>query len=1039
MKKHRLLGAILLLCLVLGAAYSARVPLGEAPDEPAHLAYVHFIARKGRLPATLDERLGVGYRSVWPPLYQGLVAGAMGLVDEAPPTRLKFVGDSPRRLIPTNGQTIAAVIHTADEAWPWRGLPLAWHVGRLVSVVLVALAVLVTYIIAWRITGQPAIAAAAAAIHAFSPQVLFIGGSLNDDNLLILLSGLLMLALVTYSQKVRQLRLRHVFLLGLLLGLATVTKYNVLPLWAIVITWSGWFAWRKLAEWQAAATNTGLAGPRSLVTAVFRVFVLPLVVLVAGITFSGGWWFVFAWRNFNQVERLGWLHGSLAALMAATSDASVLKLAGGGRPMLPSLPAWQEWITTLFQSYWGLFGGGLTIHLPAWLYWLLALACIAALAGGLRWLVPAVKRRAWSTPATLFLLTPLFFLPLPLLRFGLTGGAIAETAQGRHFFPAISTISLTLALGLAALGRRQDGVTAITFPASRQLLPGAKDASPFIVHRSHVWPLLSLPLLLFFTSLYGLILIPASYPPLIPLRTTPGAATANFLVQVKAAEEITLVGYELAEVTGNALPVSLVWQTDAVPGQDYVLELTLVAGDGKTVGGWLGHPLGGRYPTRAWDKGDVLRHTVPVPLLPGLPPTQAALRLRLLNPSGQPAGVILTLVERLALPAIPARPVTPEELRADELAADRPFTYRSTLSLAWPGREPAAPELVAPDGAVFSPALTLSGAGGNIAQFIVGPAWPSGSYSMSGHLPPVQVTVFNRLRQFELPPMDYSVQANFAGYLTLLGYDLPQRRAQPGESFPVTLHWRAEQTIGQNLTVFNHLLDREGVQRGGRDRIPHNYYTTLLWVPGEIVSDAYAVPVAAEAPPGVYWLDVGLYPSDRPALSLPLLVDGKLIDQNSVYLGPVKIGGPPPQVTTAEVQPEHPLDVTFGQQLRLLGFDLAGAQPKTAGVSRPSGSSTLTLFWHAEGQPAADYTVFVHLLDEQGNLAGQADSPPAAGAYPTSLWETGEIVIDRHALPDLPPGRYELKVGLYRPDTGERLPVAGSPDGALRLVELEAD
>lgn len=116
------------------------------------------------------------------------------------PTRLKAIGDTPRRLIPTNGQTIAAVIHTADEAPPWRGLPLAWHLGRLISVALTALAVTLTYAIAWRLTGQRILAASAAALHAFIPQVLFIGSVLNDDTLLICLSGLILLTLVTYPR-----------------------------------------------------------------------------------------------------------------------------------------------------------------------------------------------------------------------------------------------------------------------------------------------------------------------------------------------------------------------------------------------------------------------------------------------------------------------------------------------------------------------------------------------------------------------------------------------------------------------------------------------------------------------------------------------------------------------------------------------------------------------------------------------------------------------------------------------------------------------
>jgi hypothetical protein len=302
--------------------------------------------------------------------------------------------------------------------------------------------------------------------------------------------------------------------------------------------------------------------------------------------------------------------------------------------------------------------------------------------------------------------------------------------------------------------------------------------------------------------------------------------------------------------------------------------------------------------------------------------------------------------------------------------------------------------------------------------------------------------------------MEHTVNANFADTLTLLGYDLPARRVQPGDSFPVTLHWRAERSIGQNLLVFNHLLDQAAIQHGGADRIPQLYYTTLLWVPSEIVSDTYDVPVNANAPPGVYWLDVGLYPSSQPTFSLPLFENGQPIDRNSVHLGPLKIGGPPPSVTVPEAHLQNPLNLTFGDQITLLGFNftdssgnpIRNSEPKapygqfTIQSQRPPvGNSQLILFWRADSSPTADYTVFVHLLDHAGNLVAQFDSPPASGAYPTSLWDPGEIIADERSLTDLPPGHYTLQVGLYRSDTSERLAVAGSLDGAVKLAEIKVE
>ena len=99
----------------------------------------------------------------------------------------------------------------------------------------------------------------------------------------------------------------------------------------------------------------------------------------------------------------------------------------------------------------------------------------------------------------------------------------------------------------------------------------------------------------------------------------------------------------------------------------------------------------------------------------------------------------------------------------------------------------------------------------------------------------------------------------------------------------------------------------------------------------------------------------------------------------------------------------------------------------------------MTLVWQALQIPAADYTVFVHLRDAGDHTVAQADSPPQAGTYPTSFWDTGETVVDDHtlAIPDnLPAGDYTVVVGLYRPDTGERLSIAqGNGESEMALPQ----
>jgi len=89
------------------------------------------------------------------------------------------------------------------------------------------------------------------------------------------------------------------------------------------------------------------------------------------------------------------------------------------------------------------------------------------------------------------------------------------------------------------------------------------------------------------------------------------------------------------------------------------------------------------------------------------------------------------------------------------------------------------------------------------------------------------------------------------------------------------------------------------------------------------------------------------------------------------------------------------------------------------------------LAWATNGPLAQDFTVFVHLVDEAGNLVTQHDGWPVMGTRPTGSWQAAEIISDGHMLEvpaTLPAGMYRLRVGLYDGATGERLALVGSDE-----------
>ena len=151
---------------------------------------------------------------------------------------------------------------------------------------------------------------------------------------------------------------------------------------------------------------------------------------------------------------------------------------------------------------------------------------------------------------------------------------------------------------------------------------------------------------------------------------------------------------------------------------------------------------------------------------------------------------------------------------------------------------------------------------------------------------------------------------------------------------------------------------------------------------------------------------------------------GEVTEVTSINIGPIKIGQTLPQFTTVSASPQLTLNQNFGEPptLTLLGFDLVNDHNQALAEGRLANNESLklVLYWRPNGNLSVDYTAFVHVRDETGETIAQKDQPPLGGAYPTSLWDPGEIISDEITVPlppNLAPGQYQLVVGLYDFDT----------------------
>jgi hypothetical protein len=148
-------------------------------------------------------------------------------------------------------------------------------------------------------------------------------------------------------------------------------------------------------------------------------------------------------------------------------------------------------------------------------------------------------------------------------------------------------------------------------------------------------------------------------------------------------------------------------------------------------------------------------------------------------------------------------------------------------------------------------------------------------------------------RVFEPPAMQVSVGANFDDKIELLGYNMGTARTPggvrlaPGDKLSLSLVWRSRTSdMSQSYTVFVHLVGPDGALHGQWDKVPgeRSKQPTTGWVTGEVVVDPIEVPLAADAPPGTYRVQVGLYLApDGPRL--PLRGGGDALEIGRIEVG----------------------------------------------------------------------------------------------------------------------------------------------------------
>jgi hypothetical protein len=250
--------------------------------------------------------------------------------------------------------------------------------------------------------------------------------------------------------------------------------------------------------------------------------------------------------------------------------------------------------------------------------------------------------------------------------------------------------------------------------------------------------------------------------------------------------------------------------------------------------------------------------------------------------------------------------------------------------------------------------------------------------------------------------------------LTLLGLTTTANETlRPGERASVALTWRADEVPSDDYLASLWLTHEEdawpltnSLPLAGID------YPSSQWTAGQIVRGWFDGRVPPDMDSADYTLHLRITDADE-----------TLVTQ--VSLGTLQVQGWPRRFQAPEMH--HSVGANFGDKMELMGYD----------VQIPSDTSDapvldIVLYWRALSEMDTSYTAFVHLLDEKGNVVSQMDHVPGAGAFPTSGWLPGEVIVDEYQIPypsdaaladQAAPAQRRIEIGTYDPASGQRLPV----------------
>ena len=566
MKSYTPLRLLLILFVGVAFAYNQSTPIFEASDEAWHYGVVREIASGRGLPTQQTGEITT-YRQEGsqPPFYYLIGAGLISWIDDFDSLSRYSYNPFGQIGVPGTTTNVNMFRHTNLEEFPLTGVAMAVHLLRWFSILLGCGTVALTYFVAKALfPGQVTLPILAASFTAFNPMFVFISASVNNDNGVWFLASLIIYTLILivnldnnallisswFPSKLLQRQFAP-WLLGLLIGLAILTKLSALLLMPVVVIY---LIWRKQHS-------------RNWLQSFREGLIIASCVLVLT-----GWWF---YRNLILYDEF----------LGTNMMAEIYGFVRTGPPTWDELILeWRGW----WYSLWGIFGA-FNIIPGRWFIATINGLVLIAVSGGI---VSIVRRYLSGINIKKIHITHI--LAGSFILFTLVGNVYwslnQHASQGRLAIIAVTVFSTYLAAGMISLfGQQLQKLFSIAVVIVLLIVS-------LLMVKLYIAPSYNIPKYIAYEE--------------IPADMIVSGATFN-----KEIELVGYSVLNNTITTDDSLQVTLYWRGKSYMDSDYNLAINVYGYGMENISKLDTWPGGGLLPTAEWEPDVIYPDTYVLPIL----------------------------------------------------------------------------------------------------------------------------------------------------------------------------------------------------------------------------------------------------------------------------------------------------------------------------------------------------------------------------------------------------------------------------------------